>query len=50
MMFHSSYRVVFSSKQVFDVYISEMISDLETKGFQLEVDGVQYQIIVVLFN
>jgi len=47
MVFRSKDRAVVSNQQLLDIYLSEM-SQLETCGFHLEVNGTEYQIFVCL--
>lgn len=47
MVFKSSDRSILGNKQMFDLYLSEM-TELETNGFTLEVDGQFYKVYVCL--
>ena len=44
MVFKSTHRTSLSNKQIFDMYLL----DLETKGLQVNVEGVVYQVYVTL--
>jgi len=46
-LIYSCDRLKLSNKEVFDAYLSEM-KNLETTGFEVAVDGVTYQLYVVL--
>lgn len=46
-LIYSSDRVTYSNKEVFEAYLTEMF-ELESKGFDIIVDGLSFKIYVVL--